>query len=764
MQIRMVAFAVGILLALQLPLLPPPYVYFAVTGSIVLLCFKRCFTAALVLSGFIYCVLYADLIIAERIPKSLEGNDLLVTGEVIDLPINRDNSNVFYFRVNSIIDEQYAGQWGRPGKLKLSWYHENVSLLPGQTWQLMIRLKRPHGYQNPGGFDYEGWLFQNRVAANGYVRTGKQNKLLKQGSEFNIQFLRQKLSDRIMNNAINDETAGLIVALGTGSRHRIDAEVSRVLRLTGTAHLLAISGLHVGIVALIFYFFGRWIWSCFYRLTLFYPAQDAGWISALLAGVFYAALAGWSVPTQRALLMLFVFVLAGLCRQTISSGLVLSMAFVLVLLFDPLSFTSPSFILSFAAILIIFYTMHARDRKAGANWQWIRLQCVLSIGLMPLVVFWFQGVSLVSIPSNLIAVPTLGFLIVPVVLLTSLLYLFGFPGAEYIQIMCEKMIELLLFVLRTLADVDIAWWQQGGLDSFDLVMAMIGVLLILLPAGLAGRSLGVVWLLPLLIPDYSRPPEAEVWITLLDVGQGMSAVVQTREHTLLYDAGARFNRQFDMGKAVVLPFLSHQGIRDLDSFIISHGDNDHIGGAGSVLESMPVRSILSSVPEQITGKNAEFCRRGQHWIWNSVHFEIVHPDRNSSLNGNNNSCVLRIHTGSQSILITGDVESLAESDMLQRSDRLKSTIMTIPHHGSMTSSSAAFLDRVSPELALNTAGYRNRYGFPKQAIMARYQERAIPVLNTADLGAITVKLDKTGHTVVTFRESRPRFWYNSNEK
>ncbi|MCG8324171.1 MAG: DNA internalization-related competence protein ComEC/Rec2, partial [Thiotrichales bacterium] len=264
-------------------------------------------------------------------------------------------------------------------------------------------------------------------------------------------------------------------------------------------------------------------------------------------------------------------------------------------------------------------------------------------------------------------------------------------------------------------------------------------------------------------PDHEQPGRGQVWITLLDVGQGMSAVVQTRSHGLVYDSGARFNTGFDAGSSVLLPYLRQRRITRLDTLIISHGDNDHIGGAPALLAGIPVRRVLSSVPDRIRHTDAQYCRSGQSWQWDSVQFSILHPHKEDVYRGNNASCVLQIRSGQSSILLTGDIEAAAEHRMIVRhGPDLRTDILTVPHHGSTTSSTERLLDTVQPQLALLAAGYRNRYGFPKQAIMARYRDRGIEVMGTARHGAITVNMTPGDFSVNSHRIDQPRFWYSSD--
>ncbi|MDX1518609.1 MAG: DNA internalization-related competence protein ComEC/Rec2, partial [Gammaproteobacteria bacterium] len=363
--------------------------------------------------------------------------------------------------------------------------------------------------------------------------------------------------------------------------------------------------------------------------------------------------------------------------------------------------------------------------------------------------------------ANLLASPVVSMLVVPLVLVAVAGLCLQVPGAATGLQAAEQCLQWLFRGLEWLSGVGPVWWQQGGLDGFALILAVTGVFILCLPRGVPARWLGVLWLLPLSLPGYARPDAGQVWVSLLDVGQGMSAVIQTRQYVLVYDTGARFSDHFDAGTSVLLPYLRDRGIRKIDHLLISHGDNDHIGGARALLEQLPVKSIVSSVPEAFAVGRARHCYAGETWYRDRVRFEILHPGVDDSFTGNNASCVLRVSIGRQSLLLTGDIERAAEYRLLHRyGNDLESTVMTVPHHGSKTSSSGDFIEAVNPGLALVTAGYRNRYGFPKQAIMARYRERAIPVMETARHGAITIRLTGERFHAHSHRQGQRRFWYS----
>jgi competence protein ComEC len=307
-------------------------------------------------------------------------------------------------------------------------------------------------------------------------------------------------------------------------------------------------------------------------------------------------------------------------------------------------------------------------------------------------------------------------------------------------------------------------WSTLAPTGWTWLLAMLGVLVLMAPPAWPSRWLGMLLCLPVLSLSPARPAHGKLWLTQLDVGQGLATVIQTRQHTLIYDTGPRFSKRFDTGQAVVIPFLQKQGIKYVDTLMISHRDNDHIGGAKSVLKLIKVNAILSGEPGRPAGAIA--CIAGQSWTWDGVYFQVLHPQPATSYaNRNNGACVLKITEKNGSVLLTGDIEAETEYSLLQlKSDFLRADVLIVPHHGSKTSSQTEFIDKVSPQLAIISAGYRNRYRHPSQAIMQRYQQAGIRMFNTAKSGAIRVsfadnKLEQQAE-IVEYRVSSKRFWFD----
>jgi len=719
------------------------------------------------LVGFLWVTLRAGFLLADRLPTELEGVDLRVEGRIADLPVATERGLRFAFD----IERAWWGDRpaGVPRKVQLSIYGSAPALRVGDVWAFTVRLKRPRGFQNPGGFDYEAHLFQQRVRATGYVREHESRRLiaplgtLADGGVlpvYRLNRFRQLLSGRIQALLPDNKFAPMVTAFANGDDDAIPDDQWQVLTRTGTGHLIAISGMNIGLVAGLVFFMARWLWSLPGKTVLWVPAPLIAAGFALLAALGYAALAGFAIPTQRALVMLAVALGGVFLRRRTSPSILLAAALLAVLLVDPLAAMSPGFWLSFAAVAVILYALSGADAK---GWKdrliaWGRLQWAIAAGLLPLLLFLFQQVSLSGPFANLVAIPVVELIVIPATLLgVACSFLLPDSIAAWPFLLAAQAMSILWILLEQLARVEGALWIQHNPPLWTLGTALVGLLLLLAPRGFPARWLGLVWLLPMFMVRPSLPAPGEAWLSLLDVGQGLSAVVQTTGHTLVYDTGARLSARFDAGRAVVVPFLRNAGVSQVDTLIVSHGDNDHIGGSASLLAAMPVKQLLSSVPERLVG--AENCHSGQAWEWDGVRFTILHPQRDSRFTGNNRSCVLRIENRFGAVLIPGDITAKAERDLLLRAaESLHADILVAPHHGSKTSSTEAFLDTVQPQVALMPVGYRNRYRHPHPMVVARYRERGVALDDSASAGAIRVEL---GHRVLQrsrYRESHRRYW------
>ena len=714
---------------------------------------------AWLLCGFLWALLRADFMLDDRLDRQLEGRTAWVEGRVVSLPEIHDDAVRFDFQVEHLRNEGGAS-FASPAMIRLNWYRPYPQLLPGERWRLSVKLKRPYGFLNPGGYDYEGYLFQEGLGATGYVINRERNDLSAHASPFYIHYLRYRIRAQLEQVLGEHPMRGLIAGLAIGDRSQITPRQWHIMTNTGINHLLAISGLHIGMVAALGFLLMRWLWPLGGRLSLVCAGPRVAAVAALGTGLFYSLLAGFSIPTQRTMIMLgIVLLLTGFDRLTRATN-ILALSLLVILVMEPFAVMSVSFWLSFLAVAVILYGMSGRVGTMGFWWQWGRVQWLVAVGLTPVLILWFQQISLVGVLANLLAVPWVSLLTVPLVLAgIAILQVHAGAGALVLQLSADSLAWLWNF-LELIGRPEASIWRTAAPTLPALVATAIGVVLLLMPRGLPGRWLGVIWLVPVFLPPQSDLAAGQFRLTLLDVGQGLAAAVHTRHHTLLYDTGPSFSDRFDAGGAVVLPYLRDQGIRRVDKLIASHGDSDHIGGLPQVLAGIPVTGISGSAPEKIPQAPVTACQAGEHWEWDGVQFNVLSPRADENLSGNNRSCVLRVSAGSRSLLLTGDIQAPAEKKLIERYGReLQTEVLVAPHHGSNTSSSTGFINAVAPRHVLFPAGYRNRYGFPKQDIINRYRNSGASTLTTAAAGAIEVRFTESGVQIARYRQRQRRFWH-----
>ncbi|MGM0594176.1 MAG: DNA internalization-related competence protein ComEC/Rec2 [Pseudomonadota bacterium] len=757
------AFIAGTLFLYRLPALPS-------LGSLLLLWvapfvlliiprLRRFAWLALLFSlGFSLAALDGWQRLTPSLPEALEKTPLVVHGVVDSLPRREGRILRFELQLERAMD--LRGEAVRlPERLRLSWYNDGPeSLAPGQRWRLRVKLKRPHGMQNPGGFDYEKWLFQRGIGATGYVRSRGDNRLLTPaGGTAPVMQLRHHLKGAIAQALPEHPMRGLVTALAIGERGEISDRQWQVLIASGTNHLVAISGLHVGLVAGMGFMLMRSLWrwcpACAQRL----PAPRAAALLAMLLALAYAALAGFSLPTQRALVMLSVVLGAVWLQRPLRKGRVLLLALWAVVLLDPVSVLSAGFWLSFGAVTVILYGMTGRLAGDTFWWRWGRVQWIASFGLMPLLLLFFQQGSLNAPLANMVAVPWVSLLVVPLTLLgTALVSVLPTLGAPLLGLAATLLGWLwpLLEWLNALLPV-----LPRGITLGLLPVALLGVAWLFAPHGWPLRWAGVVLLLPLLLWRPSPPEPGSARVTLLDVGQGLAAVVQTHEHLLLFDTGPRYPSGFNTGDAVVVPFLRAAGVERVDTLVISHSGNDHAGGVPAVVEQLEVGRIVSAMARRDGWPAVTPCSAGMRWRYDGVLFEMLHPARAGlAPEKNDNSCVLRVSAGGRRLLLTADIEAAAERALLQQPQSLAADILVAPHHGSTSSSSAAFVEAVGAEAVLFSVGYRNRYGFPHAEVVERYRQQGAELLRTDEDGAISFLLGNDAPQLQRYRWQNRRIW------
>jgi competence protein ComEC len=690
-------------------------------------------------AGLLWACWQASQIAGAQLPLHLEGEDILVRGVVQGLPERLAGGRLrFGFLVDEISEQ---GQWQTfPLVARITWYRNKRVVQPGERWQLKVRLKRPRGFSNPGGFNYQRWLLAQGIQATGYVRGKTANRRLHQTGGQPVQGLRQELSAHIQQLDMSAPVRALLRALGVGDRSAMSTAQWQVLQATGTSHLLAISGLHVGMVAGLVFFIARLGWNLLGNPQR-WPAPRVAAACSIIAALAYALLAGFQVPAQRALAMVSLWMLALMWTGRPSPWRVWSIALLAVLLLDPFAVADPGFWLSFAAVALICLLTLGRHGQTGRWRRLLTVQFGLLLGLAPLQWLWFQLLSISAPFANLIAIPWVGLLVVPVMLAGILLLPFATLIGDWLLGLSALSLSMLWWTLERLAGLPVNLWQSPAVSGGWMLLLMIGIVALLLPGAMRLAPVGIMLLLPVFWLQPERPARGDVWFTLLDVGQGLAAVVETRDHVLVYDSGPAFRSGFNTGDAVLVPYLVKRGYRHIDRLVISHADNDHIGGAHSLFERLDVFSIQSGEPGEINWARSKQCLAGQRWIWDQVQFEYLAPFVPGK--GNNSSCVLRVETSAgRVLLLPGDIERSIEQQLVERQvHRLAADILVAPHHGSRTSSTQAFVNAVDPEYVLFPAGYRSRFGFPKPDVLARYLETGAQTLDTATDGAVQVHFE-----------------------
>ncbi|NEX19606.1 DNA internalization-related competence protein ComEC/Rec2 [Thiorhodococcus mannitoliphagus] len=753
------AFALGAAGFHLMPEMPPPWLGGGLVVVFGLLAWRAVWLRPLVLIllGGCWAQWHACLTLCEPFPDVLARAPLVVEGRIASLPVQRSHSTRFRFEIEQTTLDGEVLPFR--GLVRLSCYRDCPELKAGARWRLPVRLKPRHGFANPGGFDYERWLFEAGILATGYTRSGPEQQRLDAGpGRFWLTRWRQALAEHLAAVLGESSQLGLVQALTVGERSGVDSTTWEVFTRTGTNHLMAISGLHVGLIAAAVFFMARLGWGLSAGALSLLAAPRAAAIAAGLAALFYAGLAGFAISTQRALIMLAVVLGAVLWRRTLRPYHALVVALAGVLLWDPQAVLSYGFWLSFGAVALLIFNLGQRLPSRDLWTRWGRAQWAIGLGLMPLLLLFFAKASVIAPLANLVAVPLFSLLLLPLVLLSTLLSLI--PGLEWPLRLTADLLDLAVRGLGWLAHQP---WAAVPLSSRHLWvwgLAGAGVILLLAPRGLPGRWLGGILLLPLLWVRPAHPLPGEAWVTLLDVGQGLSLVVQTAAGTLVYDTGPAYPSGFETGSTVVAPFLRAQGIHHLDRLVLSHADRDHAGGAAGLMDAVEVGRTQSGEPTELDIPGAEACRAGESWEWSGVSFRYLHPPGHGET-GNDASCVLMIRTAGTALLVMGDVERSVELELVARLDNaLDADVLIVGHHGSRTSTSAELVQAVSPQWALVSSGYANAFGFPTQEVVRRLRASGARVLDTASMGAIRFAMGPSGLMTppIGDREEHRRLW------
>jgi competence protein ComEC len=712
--------------------------------------------AGCVALGFSWAAWCAQQRLADALPPDWEGRDITLVGVVAGLPQVSERGARFEFDVERVLTPGAVV----PGRIVLSWWGSPPRddrpatfpvLEPGERWQLTTRLKRPRGTANPHGFDYEAWLFERNIRATGYVRPKAPRERLQvmvHAPKYWVERARSAIRARIQNALPDAPHAGIIAALAVGDQRAIPPEQWQTFTRTGVNHLMSISGLHVTMVSGLAFALIYGLWRRVPRLVLALPALKAAAAGALAAALLYALLAGFAVPAQRTVYMLAVVACALWLGVIESASVVLCLALAVVVVLDPWAVLAPGFWLSFGAVAVILYVTAGRVGRGHWLENWLKVQLAVTLALIPPLLATFQQVSVVSPVANAVAIPVVSLVVAPLALIgVAVPFDFVLHGAHLVMSGCMAALEW----LAALPD---AVWEQRAPPAWALVVAVPALAWLLAPRGLPARWLGAVGLLPLFMAAPAGLKAGDMEVVVLDVGQGVSAVVRTANHALLYDTGPPFGSGADSGNRIIVPFLRATGATRLHGMIVSHDDDDHWGGASSVLQGLPVDWVLTSLPDLdplvVQATPALRCASGQRWEWDGVKFEVLHPGRESygdaAIRDNDRSCVLKVEAPGGSVLLPGDIERRSEDELVRgASSRLRSEVLLAPHQGSRTSSTPDFLEAVGPRLVVFPVGYRNRFGHPHREVLARYR----------DLGVRVYRSDRDGAVSLLFREGAP---------
>ncbi|MFP3498057.1 DNA internalization-related competence protein ComEC/Rec2 [Pseudomonas sp. SIMBA_059] len=736
MRTGMFALALGLLTLRWLPALPPVGGVLAMLVLALMLLPWRSYPLAFFLLGLSWACISAQWALNDRLLPVLDGQTRWVEGRVTGLPQQTSSG------VRFELSDSRSRHARLPKRIRVSW-HGGPAVRSGERWRLAVTLKRPSGLLNFHGFDYEAWLLAQRIGATASVKDGQR---LAPARDAWRDSLRQRLMSVDMQNR-----QGAVTALVLGDGSGLDAQDWRVLQDTGTVHLLVISGQHIGLLAGLIYGLVAGL------------ARYGGWPHALpwlpwacglafAAALGYGLLAGLGVPVQRACMMVALVLLWRLRFRHLGGWWPLLLAFNAVLVFEPLASLQPGFWLSFAAVAVLVLAFGARLGPWSVWQAWTRPQWLIALGLFPVLLVLGLPISLSAPVANLFAVPWVSLVVLPLALLGTALLGVPFVG-EGLLWLAGGALDGLFQGLALLAARVPAWIPAEVPLGYWLV-SLVGTVVLLLPKGVPFRLLGWPMLLLAVFPPREPVPHGQVDVVQLDVGQGQALILRTRHHSLLYDAGPR-SGMVDSGARVVLPSLKKLGVERLDVMLLSHADADHAGGAVAVAEGLPVGRVVGGETEGLPAVlAAQPCISGETWVWDGVSFALWQWP--GALDGNPRSCVLQVQANGERLLLTGDIDRAAERAFLDTPLATPTDWLQAPHHGSRSSSSWPFVQRLAPKSVLISRGWGNAFGHPHASVMERYRAMGSRVYDSAEQGAVRVQLGAFKPPVVA--RSQRRFW------
>lgn len=626
-------------------------------------------------------------------------------------------------------------------------FEDKVKL--GEVWHGELSLRAISSRLNNDGFDRQKWYFSKGIS--GYASVKSAVKISEDLSWREYLFYQAKSQTMGLNQQ------GLLLALGFGERAWLPPADWKIYQQTNTAHLIAISGLHIGLAALIGFWLARGM-QFFLRIDWISPYFPL-LLSSIFA-LFYAQLAGFAIPTFRAVVALLIVLGLRYYRYYFTPWRLFFLVVSLLLLSDPLMILSASFVLSVGAVasLILWYQLfplsdfHWAEKVGFKPLKWMLSLVHLQIGLfclfMPLQVAIFHGFSLHSITANLIAVPAFSFILVPLVLFAILT-----QGSFYSWEIADQLAQWILQILTLFEN---SWLNIPHKTQWILTALFSSILLWRLWRIKTQKKISVeLWLFVLTVLFYSLgnwlviQVKEEKWrIDTLDVGQGLATLIVANERGILYDTGAGWQKG-SMAELEILPYLQREGIH-LDKLILSHDDNDHSGGANVILSEFPQLEFISPSLKNYTKSDRTFCQKGLNFQWQGLDFQVLSPFKTMNEAENSDSCVILVSDGKFHLLLTGDADLATEQQILPDLDKIH--FLQVGHHGSKTSTGSALVAKTQPDIALISSGRWNPWHFPNKEVVKRLETSKSAVYNTAVSGQISVIIHQEGITVETARD------------
>lgn len=781
-----ILFSSGVLFAGILPSLPSMWWCLTTVPLIVISPFNALARILLFgLFGFFWGVFSGYQMLDNQLRESDEGVLFTISGWVEGLPQTNDKSVRFWL----VTDKWFTAQGDlitktMPKKIQLNYYFSaskpSLPIKPNDHLKVRVKLKASRGMVNFSGFDYQVWLMRKGIGATGsVVEVVEHSQIGVNSLQSMIDLWRWNLKDNILNASVIHE--GVLTALLIGENDYISADDWLLMQRTGTSHLIAVSGLHVGFLALVGFAIGSVMGR---MLQAFSPIsirvrvggaiKVAAFTSIVFAGI-YSALAGFNIPTLRTFVMICLFNAAIILSRKTSITNILASALVCTLLIDPLAGYDIGFWLSFGAVgLLIAYFGGRRqitgsptltDRFLKQLSYFIQSQWLMTFGLLIPLILFLSSVSLVSPLANLIAIPLVTFAIVPLVLMSAFVSYFSKSMSTMLVQLADFLTDVLVEILTQLIFYT-SDFATPVISITPVVLMLIGVavMLQLVPREFGLLPLAILsWIVVFTLYLIGGKKEPSWEVVFFDVGQGTSVLVRDESYTLIYDLGPKYSDKFVASTGILLPYLHRRGITKVDDLVVSHWDQDHAGGYQEFLSRINVSRVSIGEPSRNGdfADNAVSCHHHQPWQTTNASFQFLSSVESFQGGANNRSCVLLITIGNRQILLMGDLEERGEWALLRTSLLPKDVdVLLAGHHGSRTSSNPSFVKYLNPKHVIYTAGYKNAYGHPHPVVQKRFADVGTKPFSTGLDGAIRLTGNVDGSlNLETARRTHRRYWY-----